>query len=180
MTTTDRTTTTYLHALIEQLEDGAALDQAVDLVRETFSEAAQQVESNDHEVLVWRLVLLWVGQVRLRKKEKVCFYTAPYPVCWTTQTVLHSSSPGRPVHSDTNSASPGSILACSNFAQRLITHISTTVYSQVLIYTAHWTEVSWRERKYPNFETVAKGFEPGLSRLRVPQSTALHVSHDIN
>ena len=43
--------------------------------------------------------------------------------------------PGRPVHSDTNSASPGSILAMSNYVQRLNTHISTTVYSQVLIYT---------------------------------------------
>ena len=42
-------------------------------------------------------------------------------------------------------------------AQRLFTHISTTVYSQVLIYTAESTEASWRERKCPNFETVAKG-----------------------
>ena len=180
MTTTDRTTTTYLHALIEQLEDGAALDQTVDLVRETFSEAAQQVESNNHEVLVWRLVLLWVGQVRLRKKRKGVFLYSAVSSLLDDSNGFNSSYPGRPVHSDTNSASPGSILACSNFAQRLITHISTTVYSQVLIYTAHWTEVSWRERKYPNFETVAKGFEPGLSRLRVPHSTALHVSHDIN
>ena len=41
-------------------------------------------------------------------------------------------------------------------AQRLFTHISTTVYSQVLIHTAESTEASWRERKCPNFETVAK------------------------
>ena len=45
------------------------------------------------------------------KKVKVCFYIAQYPVRWTAQSALHFSSPGRPVHSDTNSASPGSILA---------------------------------------------------------------------
>ena len=38
-------------------------------------------------------------------------YTAQYPVRWTAQSALHLSSPGRHVHSDTNSASPGSILA---------------------------------------------------------------------
>ena len=46
------------------------------------------------------------GQVK-----KVCFYIAQYLVRWTAQSALHFSSPGRPVHSDTNSASPGSILA---------------------------------------------------------------------
>ena len=40
---------------------------------------------------------------------KVCFYIAQYPVRWTAQTALHSSSPGRPVHSDTNSTSLGII-----------------------------------------------------------------------
>ena len=45
--------------------------------------------------------------------------------------------PGRPVHSDTISASLGSIqpYAIIN-ARRLLVHIATTVYSQVLIYTA--------------------------------------------
>ena len=38
------------------------------------------------------------------------FYIAQYPVRWTVQSALHFSSPGRPVHSDTDSASPGSIL----------------------------------------------------------------------
>ena len=46
-----------------------------------------------------------------KKKVKVCFYIAQYPVRWTAQSALHLSSPGRPVHSDTNSASLGSILA---------------------------------------------------------------------
>ena len=39
------------------------------------------------------------------------FYIAQYPDHCTTQSALHFSSPGRPVHSDTNSASLGSILA---------------------------------------------------------------------
>ena len=43
--------------------------------------------------------------------KRVCFYIAQYPVRWTAQSALHVSSPGRPVHSDTNSASLGSILA---------------------------------------------------------------------
>ena len=43
---------------------------------------------------------------------KVCFYIAQYPVRWTAQNALHFFAlPGRPVHSDTNSASPGSILS---------------------------------------------------------------------
>ena len=43
---------------------------------------------------------------------KVCFSIAQYPVRWTVQTALHLlPSPGRPVRSDINSASPGSILA---------------------------------------------------------------------
>ena len=46
------------------------------------------------------------------KKGRGSFYIAQYPVRWTAQSALHFlPSPGRPVHSDTNSASPGSILA---------------------------------------------------------------------
>ena len=46
-----------------------------------------------------------------KRKGKGSFYIAQYPVRWTAQSALHFSSPDRPVHSDTNSASPGSILA---------------------------------------------------------------------
>ena len=49
--------------------------------------------------------------ISVKKKVMVCFYIAQYPVRWTSQSALHFSSPGRPVHSDTNSTSPGSILA---------------------------------------------------------------------
>ena len=45
--------------------------------------------------------------------------------------------PDRPVHSDTISASLGSIQTYATInARRLLVHISTTVYSQLLIYTA--------------------------------------------
>ena len=39
------------------------------------------------------------------------FYIAQYPVRWTTQSALHFLPPLADLHSDTNSASPGSILA---------------------------------------------------------------------
>ena len=87
---------------------------------------------------------------------------------------LYTSPPDRTVHSDTNSTCLGSILASCNYARRLFifNHISTAVYSQVLIYTAESTGASWREQKCPNIKTVAKeGFERGLSRLRVRHST---------
>ena len=47
---------------------------------------------------------------KLSKKGYVLFI-AQYPVHWTAQCALHVSSPDRLVHFDTNSASPGSILA---------------------------------------------------------------------
>ena len=53
-------------------------------------------------------------------------------------------------------------------AQRLLTHMPTTVYSQVLIYTAESTEAPWRERKCPTFETVAKGIRTRALSLASP------------
>ena len=46
--------------------------------------------------------------------------------------------------------------------------IKTTVYSQGLIYTPEWTEVSWRERKCPSFETAAKGIRTRASSIESP------------
>ena len=46
---------------------------------------------------------------------------------------------------------------CSNRFYSLIHSHFATVCSQVLIYTAEWTGASWRERKCPIFEMVAKG-----------------------
>ena len=67
------------------------------------------------------------------------------------------SSPGRPVHSDTVLGFSWRHSIHAAIAQRLFTHISTTVYSQVLIYTAESTKATWSESKCPNFDTVAKG-----------------------
>ena len=52
------------------------------------------------------------------------------------------SSPGRPVHSDTVLGFSWKHSSHAAIAQRLFTHISTNVYSQVLIYTAESTEAS--------------------------------------
>ena len=52
------------------------------------------------------------------------------------------SYPGRPVHSDTVLGFSWKHSSHAAIAQRLFTHMSTTVYSQVLIYTAESTEAS--------------------------------------
>ena len=78
------------------------------------------------------------------------------------------SSPGRPVHSDTVLGFSWKHSSHAAIAQRLFTHISTTVYSQVLIYTAESTEASWSERKCPNFETVTAGIRTRALSIASP------------
>ena len=62
--------------------------------------------------------------------------------------------------------------------RKLLTHISATDPSQVLIYTAEWTEASWRERKCPNFETAAEGIWTRALSVEKPEfyswATGLH------
>ena len=53
--------------------------------------------------------LKYVAFSIIKGKGKGSFYIAQYPVRWTAKSALHFSTPGRPVHPDTNSASPGSI-----------------------------------------------------------------------
>ena len=127
---------------------------------------------------VWTPITLVIGwsmfsnKDKLIKNSKGMFYIAQYPVLWTTQSYLHftprqTCSFRHQLDFYGKHSSHGAITAWI-----LFTHISTIVYSQVLIYTAEWTEASRREGKCPNFETVAKGwFEPGFSRLRVRHST---------
>ena len=78
------------------------------------------------------------------------------------------SSPGRPVHSDTVLGFSWKHSSHAAIAQRLFTHISITVYSQVLIYTAESTEASWSERKCPNFETVTTGIRTRALSIASP------------
>ena len=67
------------------------------------------------------------------------------------------ASPGRPVHSDTNSASPGSILA----RQQLRAKAKSLTFPPLSIARYSFIQLSeqgrqWRERKCPLFETVTK------------------------
>ena len=78
------------------------------------------------------------------------------------------SSPDRPVHSDTVLGFSWKHSSHAAIAQRLFTHISTTVYSQVLIYTAESTEASWSEIKCPNFETVTTGIRTRALSIASP------------
>ena len=105
------------------------------------------------------------------KKGKGSFYTAQYPVRWTAQSALIFASPGRPVHSDTNSASPGSILAMQLRAMtKSLTFPPLSIARYSFIQLIEQGR-QWRERKCPIFETVTEGFEPGLTWLRVRHST---------
>ena len=108
-------------------------------------------------------------EASFKKKGMVLYSAVSSPLDRSKRFTL--SSPGRPVHSDTVLGFSWKHSSHAAIAQRLFTHISTTVYSQVLIYTAESTEASWSERKCPHFETVTTGFEPGLCRLRVRHST---------
>ena len=99
------------------------------------------------------------------------FHIAQDSVRWTGQRALHFSSPGKPVHSDTNSAPLGSILAMQQLRAKTIhSHISTT-YSQLLVYKTEWT-IMERTKMHNLLNGSKGGFEPGLSRLRVWHSTA--------
>ena len=102
---------------------------------------------------------------------KVCFYIAHYPVRWTAQSALHFSSPGRPVHSDTNSASLGSILAMQqlrNGYSPTCPPLSIARYSFIQLSRLRRREVNENAHISKRWQ---RGFEPRLSRLRVRHST---------
>ena len=92
------------------------------------------------------------------KKGKGSFYIAQYPVRWTAQSTLHFFAPSRPVHSNTNSASLGTILAM----QQLRATTKSVTFPPLSIARYSFIQLSqlgrqWRERKCPIFETVTKG-----------------------
>ena len=82
----------------------------------------------------WILMSLLIPRVKVRQVLIYCSAVSS-PQDRSKRFTLYF--PDRPVHSDTISASLGSIqpYAAIN-APRLHVHMSTTVYSQVLIYTA--------------------------------------------
>ena len=92
--------------------------------------------------------------------KKRCFlYSAvSSPLDRSKCFTLPPPPPGRPVHSDTNSASPGSILAMQQLRAKTksltFPPLSIASYSFIQL-SQQWRQ--WRERKCPIFETVAKG-----------------------
>ena len=80
---------------------------------------------------VWHQV-----KVKVKVKVKVSSYIAQYPILRDCLKCFTLYFPGRPVQSDTISTSLGSTHPYATInVRRLLVHISTTVYSQVLIYT---------------------------------------------
>ena len=72
-----------------------------------------------------------------KTKVKVSSYIAQYPVFRVAQSAFTLYFPDRPVQSNTVLTSLGSIQPYATInMRRLLVHISTTVYSQVLIYIA--------------------------------------------
>ena len=75
------------------------------------------------------------GNAILKKKNKFLYSAVSSPQDRSKCFTLYF--PDRPIHSDTISASLGSIQPYDAInARRLLIHISTTVYSHVLIYSA--------------------------------------------
>ena len=107
-----------------------------------------------------------VDSAKYLKKGMVLYSAVSSPLDRSKRFTL--SSPGRPVHSDTVLGFSWKHSSHAAIAQRLFTHISTTVYSQVLIYTAESTEASWSERKCPNFETVTTGIRTRALSIASP------------
>ena len=80
---------------------------------------------------------LWTMHIQ---KVKVVLYSAVSSPLDRSMRFTRLALPCRPVHSDTNSASPGSILACSNYAQRLNhLHVHHCLYPGTHLYS--W--VNW-------------------------------------
>ena len=114
----------------------------------------------------------------IKKKVKVWFYIALYPVRWTAQSALHSPPLADLFIPTPFSASLGSILAMQqlrNDYSLTFPPLSIARYSFIQL-----SRLRRREMK-ENAQTskrCQRGFEPGLSRLRVRHSTnwatALH------
>ena len=77
--------------------------------------------------------------------------------------------PGRPVHSNTNSTSLGSFSRATITARRLITYLPTEIGRYLFI---QLSELSHGENENARaLKQQQRGFEPGISRLRVRHST---------
>ena len=95
---------------------------------------------------------------------KGSFYIVQYPFRWTAKSALHFYCP-RPVHSDTNSDPPGSILA----RQQLRATATSLTFPPLSIARYSFIQLSGlrhhgENEKMPKLRNSSKnGFEPGLT-----------------
>lgn len=55
----------YLHALEEESHNVAASHQSLNMTAKALSQATQEIQSHNHEVLIRSLILLWVLVIHL-------------------------------------------------------------------------------------------------------------------
>ena len=101
-------------------------------------------------------------------------YIAQYPVCWTAQSTLHFTH-----------WQIGSFWLERGFSGKRSSHTTITrnkthfhhcLYnSLVLIYTAEWTGTTWREWKWPNFESEANGIRTRVPSIVSPAFSGLEI-----
>ena len=106
-----------------------------------------------------------------RKKVKVWFYIALYPVHWTAQSALHFPPLADLFILTPFSASLGSILAMQqlrNDYSLTFPPLSIARYSITQLSRLRRREVKENAQTSKRYQ---RGFEPGLSRLRVRHST---------
>ena len=106
-----------------------------------------------------------------KKKVKVWFYIALYPVHWTAQSALHFPPPADLFIPTLFSASLGSILAMQqlrNDYSLTFPPLSIARYSFIQLSRLRRREVKENAQTSKRYQ---RGFEPGLSRLRVRHST---------
>ena len=99
--------------------------------------------------------------------KKVVLYSAVSSPLDRSKRFTLFAIPDRPVHSDTNSASPGSILARQQLRAKTksLTFPPLSIATgQVLIYTAESTGASMERMIMPNLRNSSKGgLKPGLT-----------------
>ena len=98
-------------------------------------------------------------------------FIAQYPVCWTIQSTLHFL-PGRYVHEFWQlSISLGIIQPSCNFCTKISLTFPPLPTASTHLYTrVDWA--SWRDRKCPNFETVAKWIRTRVHSIASPTFNA--------
>ena len=110
-------------------------------------------------------------RLRKKKKKKIWFYIALYLVHWTAQSALHFPPLADLFIPTPFSASLGSILAMQqlrNDYSLTFPPLSIARYSFIQLSRLRRREVKENAQTSKRYQ---RGFEPGLSRLRVRHST---------